>query len=167
MVYVFPIDDAQRAQYQETSECIPRWLSVDTLTAKIERKDPDAHLLRESFPLVVHGMYHDDSFARDALEISEPESQLQITNPTSDSLFELECQCQYDGKGEFVPVWLNLSGLADLRFMSSMGAGAVSLRSLSVHDCVVGPPKNGRNGHDHVLRLDTAETDLQAKVRLS
>lgn len=165
MVYVFPIDDTQRRQCQETSECIPRWLSAESLTQKIERKDPDAHLLAECFPLVVHAMYHDEYFAQDSFETSEPESQLKVQAPTSDSLIKVECQCQYGGKGEFTPVWLNLSDLAELRFVSSMAADALCLRSLSVHDCAVGLPKNARAGHDHALRLDTAETHLQSKVR--
>lgn len=165
MVYVFPIDDTQRSQCEETSECIPRWLSIETLAQKLERKDFDSHLLRESFPLVIHAMYHDETLSRD-LEIPEPSSQLKMQLPSSDTLLQVECQCQYGGKGPFVIARLHLTGFAELKFLSSMNAGASCLRSVSVKDCAVGLPKNRRIGHDYALRLNTAETDLQAKVRL-
>ena len=71
-----------------------------------------------------------------------------------------ETLCQYDGKGKFLPVCVELSGRGKLCFKSSKDGSVV--RMASVIDCSAGRPKSARKGHPHALRLDVVETEAQA-----
>lgn len=69
-------------------------------------------------------------------------------------------QCQYDGSGKFVKVWIELAPSGDL-CLKSVETGMVE-KSVCVINCAARSPKNTRKGHAHALRLDVVGCDVQA-----
>jgi hypothetical protein len=60
--------------------------------------------------------------------------------------------CQFSGKGDFKPVWIELQAAGFLNIRREEG-GSPS-HALSTRGCTVGSPKSSRKGHPHAFRLD-------------
>jgi hypothetical protein len=71
--------------------------------------------------------------------------------------------CQYGGKGEFMPVWLELTAAGDLRFRTA--EGGPTMRAVDLAGCSAGRPRKARSGHPHTLRLDAAESSAQVAAK--
>ena len=84
-------------------------------------------------------------------------------------------RCQYDGKGSFLPCWLELlppsmeaAGAASspaVLVLRETAAAAVA-RSVSLGGASVGRPKSERKGEPHVFRLDVPAAGTQAAQKL-
>ena len=78
---------------------------------------------------------------------------------TSSAADQLSCtaHCQYSGKGEFQPVWVDMLEGGGGRVLTirggASGAGGL-LRELPLKGCSVAAPKSQRKGHPHAFRLD-------------
>lgn len=105
--------------------------------------------------------------------VSEPEPELALEpapEPESDSrdsnVAQLGgLQCQFTGKGDFIPVWLSLTGETLTFYKSDELSTDNILCSTCVTSCSIREPKTQRPGHEIALRLDTAKPDTSGHVK--